>query len=141
MSGHADSSIRIWDSRNEHEINNITVHKDKVTQVLGINSTMTIVSLSLDRTIRLIDFRNNSVLKSIDVAKTGLRSDKVRMQIKNNVIYLGGNGGLMHTWSAIDGTKLSEIQLNSEYIMNLDFRQGTNLMGIGDKKGSIKLFS
>ncbi|OHT01201.1 hypothetical protein TRFO_32094 [Tritrichomonas foetus] len=140
ITAHADGHLRLWDIRSNSQIGEIGVHKDKVSQVIGIRGSMTTVSLSIDKTISVSDMRYRNVLGKVNIATTGIRSDKVRMTLKNRTVLIGGKSGNIYGYSIDSFKQTDNFNCGDNYIVAIAVKDD-NKMITGDKNGVVKLWT
>lgn len=140
LSGHSDSSVIIWDSRTGKQTNGYKFNKGKVIQVIASPTYNAIASLSINKVICLTDTRNLNLIKKIDVSCTNINSTKNRMSLKDKSIVIGGQNGVVYSWSLLSHQLVSQKKISDSPISTVEIKHESNKMAVGDAKGNIYFY-
>ena len=141
LAGHSDGSIRLWDIRSKSPANLIQAHKSEISHIFSIAKASKVVTLSLDKTIKITDLRNDRVIGTINVSKTGIRSRKTQFARLNNSVIIGTNNNSIYQYSLENFELINQIKVNedNDWIVSLDITN--NSVITGSKAGIVSQIS
>lgn len=138
--GKKDKLIRLWSSR-QAEYGNLlhtfTGHEHWIFSLAFAPDGQTLISSSIDRTIKVWNSRTRRLLLSIPV---GIGIDVREVAISpDGKLLASGNNSLIRLWSLPDGKYLGDLPGRESFVLSLAFASNNQLIS-GSEDGTIKIW-
>uniref|UniRef100_A0A914EFW3 WD_REPEATS_REGION domain-containing protein n=1 Tax=Acrobeloides nanus TaxID=290746 RepID=A0A914EFW3_9BILA len=138
ISAHFDKNVRFWDTRCDAPVNSVLLN-GKVTSLFLSPDYQTVLCLSRDETLSLIDLRNYNILHIYSAEQFRTSSDSSRCVISPGGKYCaaGSADGQIFIWN-IATTKLEKILYKNAHegsaVLSLAWHPAGNMILSGDRK-------
>jgi len=139
ISSSENKMVKIWDANNYKCIRTIQAYNNQVKSI-ALDSTGHILAVSSeDRRIRIwnISSPHETLLKEIPTSSwiwaVAFSS--------NNELLAGGEGKVVHLWSAVDYRYIFSLQGHTGRVFSVAFSQDNKLLASGSEDGTIRLWS
>ena len=141
ITSHHDGKIRGYDLRAQGSPFEIRVHKKQAIQVTGRLGGTKVASLSVDKTIAVIDIRGKVVLGSINIQKAGMPSDKMQMALVDKSAIIGSTSGDLYDYDLMSYKLHSTVKGPNAPVLCVAANESMGLLSIGDKNGVVQIWN